>query len=315
MPASAIHPSARFRTDAPQAGRGGSPGPFGGLNDHAALRAACDDGAGLCTIIGIDGSFSRRLGAQLAISARGEIVGSLSDGCLEQELVTCMDRVRLDGRPVVQRYGSGSDIIDFRLPCGSGLDILLDPAPRRDDLREAVALLDGRQPAVLRLPVQQPGLLDRRHYIPAPRLLVFGHGPEVVALGRLAGAAGVACSSFCKDDPASGLSLGRPPADVEADAWTAIVLLFHDHEWELPILEWAVSTSAFYIGAQGGANAREARRAGLEAAGLPPRQIERIRSPIGLIPKARDPQVLGLSVLADIIAHYENLHDRAADAG
>ena len=302
------HPLAEIRSD-PKAGLNG------GFNDHAALRAACEEGAGLCTIVGIEGSFSRRLGAQLAITARGDIVGSLSDGCLEQELVTRMARARIDDQPVVQRYGSGSDIIDFRLPCGSGLDILIDPAPDRAELREAVALLDARQGATLRLPVPRAGLLDRRQYIPSPRLLIFGHGPEVDALTTLAAAAGIDCVSFRKDDPASGLSLGRTPADLSADAQTAIILLFHDHEWELPILEWAVATPAHYIGAQGGADAREARRAGLERADLSSDQIAQVRSPIGLIPKARDPQVLALSVLADVIADYESLHDRAADAG
>ncbi|NTZ43102.1 XdhC family protein [Altererythrobacter sp. SALINAS58] len=292
-----------------------SAGLNGGLDDHAALRAACEDGAGLCTIVGIEGSFSRRLGAQLAITAQGDVVGSLSDGCLEQELVTRMARARADGQPAVQLYGSGSDIIDFRLPCGSGLDILIDPTPDRAELRQAVALLEARQGATLRLPVPRAGLLDRRHYMPSPRLLIFGHGPEVDALVTLAAASDIDCISFRKDDPASGLSLGRTPTNLSADAQTAIILLFHDHEWELPILEWAVATPAHYIGAQGGADAREARRTGLERAGLSSDQIARVRSPIGLIPKARDPQVLALSVLADVIADYECLHDRAADAG
>ena len=50
--------------------------------DHSAIGASANNGAALCTIVNIDGSFSRRLGAQLAINPDGSIVGSLSDGCL-----------------------------------------------------------------------------------------------------------------------------------------------------------------------------------------------------------------------------------------
>ena len=87
-----------------------------------------------------------------------------------------------------------------------------------------------------------------------------------------------------------------------------MVLLFHDHEWEVPILEWALSTPAFHIGAQGGFEARRGRLERLEAAGLPAEQLARIRSPIGVIQHSREPAVLALSVLAEIVGEYETLH-------
>ena len=89
---------------------------------------------------------------------------------------------------------------------------------------------------------------------------------------------------------------------------TAIVLLFHDHEWERALLGWAVTTSAFYIGAQGGAKAREDRAADLSGQGFTHETIQRVRSPIGLIKHARDPVVLALSVLSEIVAEYEARH-------
>ncbi|WP_298195899.1 XdhC family protein, partial [Novosphingobium sp.] len=54
--------------------------------DHAVLAAALEPGAVLCTLVGIEGGFSRRLGAQLVVGADGTLTGSLSDGCLEAEL-------------------------------------------------------------------------------------------------------------------------------------------------------------------------------------------------------------------------------------
>lgn len=259
---------------------------------------------GLCTIVGIEGSFSRRLGAQLAVHRDGQIVGSLADGCLERQLASEVALAAQEGGAVVKRFGRGSELIDFRLPCGSGLDILIDPSPDRAACREAVARLDARQGATLPLPATG-GLLEERRYIPPPRLLLFGEGPEPAALSTLAATAEVAVEVFGSD---TGLSLGQPPQGIEVDPWTAIVLLFHDHEWEQAILQWALQTPAFHIGAQGGMQTRRLRLESLSAAGVEPAQLARIRSPIGVIPHTREPLVLALSVLAEIVGEYEALH-------
>jgi len=87
-----------------------------------------------------------------------------------------------------------------------------------------------------------------------------------------------------------------------------VLLLFHDHEWEVPLLDWALGTPAFYIGAQGGAPAREERLERLRAAGRGEGDLARINSPVGLIPSARDPAVLALSILAEVVGAYEALH-------
>lgn len=267
-------------------------------DDRSALRAACEPGVGLCTIVGIEGSFSRRLGAQLAVHPDGTITGSLADGCLEKQLAS---EVAAASGPVVKRFGAGSELIDFRLPCGSGLDVLIDPAPDPVACRAAAARLDAREETSLALPCAQ---LPARRYIPALKLQLFGEGPELEALVALARAAGVEVDAHGKD----ALSLGRRPGGLAADPWTAVVLLFHDHEWEQPILEWALSTPAFHIGAQGGFEARRGRIERLAASGVPPEQLERIRSPIGVIGHSREPGVLAISVLAEIVGAYEALH-------
>jgi len=277
----------------------------GRTDDRAALRAAREPGVGLCTIVGIEGSFSRRLGAQLAVHPDGAITGSLADGCLEKQLASEIAQARGSG-PAVRRFGAGSPLIDFRLPCGSGLDILIDPSPDRAACREAADRLDARGPAVLPLAAGQ-GLLQERRYIPAMRLALFGEGPELEALATLAPAAGIEVEAYRKDDP-SALSLGRRPAGIAVDAWTAVILLFHDHEWEQALLEWALDTPAFHIGAQGGAEAREMRLERLADGGATPAQLARISSPVGLIQRSREPSVLALSVLAQVVGEYEALH-------
>ena len=270
--------------------------------DHAALVAACEPGVGLCTIVGIEGSFSRRLGAQLAVLPDGTTVGSLSDGCLEAQLAT--DLRAQEGRRV-NRYGSGSAMVDFRLPCGGGLDILLDPAPDRFACREIVRMLDSRRPAILPLPSPSP--LAERRYHPRLKIVAFGEGPELDAFARLGDAMGLHVELHRKDD----LTLGSPAPHVTLDRWTAALLLFHDHEWEAALLEQLTSGQAFYIGAQGGENARIERALTLAARGVDEQAIASIRSPIGLIPSCKSPTTLALSALAEIVAEYERL--RAAD--
>jgi xanthine dehydrogenase accessory factor len=276
--------------------------------DHAALLHSAGSEAALCTIVGIDGSFSRRVGTQLAVSRDGSRAGDMADKCLDDELVSQSLAALADGQPRLLRYGRGSSVVDFRLPCGSGLDILIDPAPDRAALAQCMADLDARRDAALPLPLPEdaaPGLLGERRYVPRLRLVLMGAGIESAALVRLAAAQGIPVEWR---EPGQGLSLGRAPGGMAADPWTAVLLLFHDHEWEHALLDWALGTPAYYIGAQGGAPAREERLRRLSAAGHTDAELARITSPVGLIPRARDPSVLALSVLAEIVGAYEALH-------
>jgi len=280
-----------------------------GSSDAAALHAAGTGGMALCTLVGIEGSFSRRIGAQIAVAPDGRTIGSLSDGCLERQLAA--DAAATDV-PILRRYGRGSPLVDFRLPCGGGLDILIDPRPDRAALAAAAGELVARHGTVMPLPLP-PGstgsLLASRRYIPSLRVLVFGEGPEFSAFAHLATAMGAEVEAHARaDSTGHGLALGRVPPGLVVDAWTAILLLFHDHEWERALLGWAVTTPAFFIGAQGGGPARGARTAMLRTEGASEAQIGRIRSPVGLIARTRDPETLALSVLAEIVADYEGLH-------
>ena len=270
--------------------------------DHRALAAACEPGVGLCTIVGIEGSFSRRLGAQLAITLDGQTIGSLADGCLEAQLAADMSEL---SAPRVIRYGAGSDTIDFRLPCGGGLDIQLDPSPNKAACRRTRAQLARRKPAKLALAPND--YLTMRAYIPSLHIVAFGEGPELVHLRQLAKAMPIDLDTYDK----SRLSLGKPVAGCRMDRWSAALFLFHDHEWELPLLEQALRTEAFFIGAQGGENARIARSLGLIARGVSEEAIARIESPVGLISSCKSPSTLALSALAQIVGAYEAMRAAA----
>ena len=269
--------------------------------DSSALRAALRDSAALCTLIGVDGGFSRRVGAQLAILPDGGVVGSLADGCLEAELAGQAAAARAEGEPRTLRYGAGSPFIDFRLPCGAGVDVVVDPSPDRDELGRITALLDQRRPGVIAIPGKTGGPVLSIEFIPPVRIVAMGAGPEVAALDDLARALSLDFAAFT---PAGGLSSAIVP-DIAVDEWTAVVFLFHDHEWERLLLPWALATRAFLVGAIGGAKTRERRTAMLEELAVAPHDIARVRAPLGLIPQTRDPATLALAVLAEIVRDYE----------
>lgn len=279
--------------------------------DNLALQAAIAPGTALCTIVGIEGSFSRRLGAQLAVNPEGGTIGSLADGCLERQLARESAEARAVGRGRLVRFGAGSRFIDFRLPCGSGLDIWIDPEPDRAMLARAAERLRARKAAGINIPLPVEAsatLLRRRAYMPDLHIVALGEGPELANLVTLASAMGIGITAR---DKSGGMALGSLPDDLAADAWTAILLLFHDHEWERALLPWALGGPAFHIGAQGGAGAREQRRAFLAGMGWNEAAIARVHSPVGLIPRSRDAGVLALSALAEIVSAYQALHPLA----
>lgn len=280
-------------------------------NDAAPIRLIAEQGGALCTIVHIDESFSRRVGAQLAIAPDGTMVGSLADGCLESELARQAQTAAASGGPVLLRYGAGSPFMDFRLPCGAGIDVLIDPSPCVEQARQTVARLDRRIPAQWLLPPQAAPHARGISFLPALSLLTFGAGPEQDRLIHLARSAGID-ARMVQPGP-GGLSLGRPPMDMPVDHWTAIVLLFHDHEWERALLPWALGADAFFIGAIGGRLTRERRIAMLRRAGIDVGRIARLRAPVGLIPHTRDPNTMALSILADVVGRYDALIDEASD--
>lgn len=277
-------------------------------DDSEALFACAEHGGALCTVTAIDGSWSRRLGAQLAVLPDGSTRGSLSDGCLEKALATEALAAKDTGIEArVLRYGQGSPFLDIRLPCGSGIEVMVDPTPDRAALAAACAALVARAPADLAIGDTPQGAFVRR-FLPKLRLVVLGSGPEVTALVRLARAQGITCVVGAPAGELGAdlaLSLGQAP-DLATDPWTAIAVLFHDHEWERDLIPWALGSAAFYVGAQGGRGARETRAAMLADTGWNPAD-PRLRSPIGVFAHARTPSVLALSILAEIVAEHERL--------
>ncbi|SDE60248.1 xanthine dehydrogenase accessory factor [Paracoccus isoporae] len=267
------------------------------------LHAIPDDGAfALAVITGVEGPSYRPVGAVMAVDADGRMTGNLSSGCIDRDVALQAVQALEDGRARHLRYGVGSPFRDLELPCGGGLDIAVLPRPDPVRLGRARDLLAGREHAVLEL---GPVTLDIH---PGLRFLVFGKGPEASCFAALARSAGYQVELFAPDDdtlhgPARGERLRTPewPADLAVDARTAVTIFFHDHDWEPVLLAAALRSQAFFVGAQGSLRAHRARCAALSDLGVAEELIARLASPFGLIPSARDPRTLAVSVLAQAV--------------
>ncbi|MGB3739806.1 MAG: XdhC family protein [Pontixanthobacter sp.] len=264
--------------------------------DHRALAANAAEGGTLCTVIAIHGSYSRRVGAQLAILPDGTFVGDLADQCLDAELEQQAARLP---KPAIIRLGGGVAPFDFRLPCGSTLDILIDPSPDPAMSRSVLDRLAQRRVAALPLPAIAPD--GTRAYIPAARIVLVGDNPECDALALLCAPYGAQVVHLRP----RGLSM-ELPSDM-LDAYTAVLCLSHEHEWERRVLPWALRSPSFLIGAIGGARARKARQTMLAQEGFGKADIVRVEGPIGVNAGARNPQALSFSVMAQIVERYEAL--------
>lgn len=294
----------------------------------APLRAllAKPDGAVLAVVSRVEGPSYRPLGAMMTILRDDDLVGSLSSGCIEADIALQARAARDSGSPMRVRYGKGSPYVDIQLPCGGGLEILLCPQPDLDVLDELVRRSEGRQACSLvintvdggmRLTDAQPTVREDDDICievePEICFHVFGKGPEASTFAALVQAAGYPNVLISPDqetlDAASSSGcttrcLTKPhyPPDLAVDAWTAVTLFFHDHDWEPPILASALRTDALYVGAKGSRVAAERRLSELKELGLDAASLARMRGPIGMIPSARDPRTLAVSVLAEVLA-------------
>jgi xanthine dehydrogenase accessory factor len=281
--------------------------------------------AALITIVSLDGPFSRPLGAQLAVAGDKRFAGSISGGCLEQALTEEAQIAMREGTNRVLRYGRGSPYLDVRLPCGGGIDLHVDASPDRALLQRAISLGRARKPfslafnstsarSSLRLVEDPAEARDGefvRQYQPRLRIVLAGRGWEIVAMSQMAQTANVelvvasqepATLEFCKPYADQLIRLTTPasaPA-LPFDSHTAVACLFHEHEWEAPLLLDALRSPAFYVGALGSRQTHQRRVDTLRQLGAGPDDIARLTGPIGLF-ASHDPRSLAVSALAEII--------------
>ena len=284
-------------------------------------RLSQGDGV-LAVITATEGASYRNTGTMMAFCPDGKRVGSLSSGCIEDDIAEHAKTALQTGRAMALRYGIGSPFFDLKLPCGGGLSILLIPNPDRTVLTRLLEMGAQRRAVSLSINLTDGALAlsdspDPGHLIvkidPELRFWVYGHGVEALSFALMTQAAGYDVTLFGQESQQADLSrIGplniqtvtsfRTYACPTPDSRTAVTLFFHDHENEARLLSQFLATDAFFIGAQGSLRARTRLLADLAALGVAPDHIARLRPTFGLIPSCRDPRTLAVSVMAHVLS-------------
>ncbi|MFP8834076.1 XdhC family protein [Hydrogenophaga sp. XSHU_21] len=285
----------------------------------------------LATVVRTWGSSPRPVGSIMALCEGGAVVGSVSGGCIEDDLIHRFRDALADGPPQRTRYGVSADEAHrFGLPCGGTLELLLEFNPDADSLADLVARLGtGRMVErrteiasgqVRLVDLDRPEALCERDgwlhnaFGPEYRLLMIGAGQLTEYLATMALFSGFSVT-VC--DPreeyrgawqVSGVTLTHEmPDDVvrgfRADRRTAIVALTHDPKLDdLALLE-ALQTEAFYIGAIGSRRNQAIRRQRMiEHFEQTEAGLARLRGPIGIHIGSKTPAEIAVSVMAEVLA-------------
>ena len=288
--------------------------------------------AALVTVAQTWGSAPRPAGAWMALRDDGRVQGSVSGGCIEDDMIARMLDGRIGGsQPFVLIYGvTREDANRFGLPCGGTLELVVEPAPDHALLTDLAARLEGGQ--LVRREVElasgQVRIFDacrgealqwdgqRLSTIHGPhwRLLIIGAGQISRYLAQMAQALDYAVTicdpreeySVEWDVPGAPLVAGMPDDVVIAmapDPHSAIVALTHDPKLDDMALLEALKSPAFYVGALGSRVNNAARKARLlEYFDLSEGEVGRLHGPVGLHIGSRTPPEIAVSILAEMTA-------------
>ncbi|WP_157268436.1 XdhC family protein [Azohydromonas aeria] len=286
----------------------------------------------LATVVRTWGSSPRPVGSMLALREDGAVVGSVSGGCIEDDLIHRHVHAGAlpEGLPRFLTYGVSADEAHrFGLPCGGTLELLLEPDPDAALLRalidaldaghlmrRAVRLRDGR---VTQGATAEPAAYATAEEVvntfgPAYRLLLIGAGALAECLATMALFSGFTVTvcdpreEYAGHWGVAGAKLVRAMpddavADFRPDARSAVVALTHDPKLDDLALLQALESPAFYVGAIGSRRNDAARRARLaEHFGLSSAQLARLRGPVGLFIGSRTPPEIAVSIMAELLA-------------
>lgn len=295
-------------------------------------------GAALATVVETWGSAPRQAGSQLAISGDGQIMGSVSGGCVEGAVVIEALEALTDGTPRLLSFGvSDETAFTAGLACGGTIRVLVEPvAPWQAMLTSLVAARAARQAVAYsidltnwqRALIPPGGVADVRlrsdkagvdegvfiaPHNPPLRLMVVGAvhiAQPLLAMARLAG-----YDPVLIDPRETFAAAARFPGELVLDDWpdealmrlvpdarTAIVTLTHDAKLDDPAIRVALESDCFYLGCLGSKKTHATRVERLRSAGFDDVAIARIHAPVGLAIGAKTPAEIAVSIMAEITA-------------
>jgi len=285
----------------------------------------------LVTVVKTWGSSPRPEGAMLAVRDDGLVVGSVSGGCIEDDIV---DRVRREGMNETQsravKYGvSADEARKFGLPCGGTIQLVLEPLARVSGMRALLREIESGHLVARRLDLRTgaatlhparatDGLAfdgDTLTTIHGPRyrMLVIGASQLSKYLAQIAVGLDyqvTVCDpreEYMETWDIPGVTLVRTMPDdtviaMKLDERCAVVALTHDPKLDDLALMEALKSPAFYVGALGSRANNEKRRERLLEFDVSPAELARLHGPIGLYIGSRTPPEIAISILAEITA-------------
>ncbi len=285
----------------------------------------------MATIIKTWGSAPRPIGALTAIRDDGMVVGSVSGGCIEDDMIELVKKGELaKDKPATTRYGvTAEEAKRFGLPCGGTLELVLEPLGRKSGLDELLARIERHELVMRRLDMETghvtigpakstdqlafDGATLSTVHGPRWRLLIIGAGQLSVYLAQMAQALDYQVT-IC--DPREEYSEGWNVAGTEfkrgmpdevvtesnLDGHSAVVTLTHDPKLDDMALLEALKSPAFYVGAIGSTQNSEARRKRLAEFDLSQDEIARLHGPVGLKLNCKTPPEIAIAILAEMTA-------------
>ncbi|MBK7422241.1 MAG: XdhC family protein [Propionivibrio sp.] len=304
--------------------------------DAARKWAAAGHRFALITVARTWGSAPRPPGAWMILRDDGQVQGSVSGGCIEDDLIRRAAAGEFTGEsgntaPHLLRYGVTADEAHrFGLPCGGTLELVLEPAPDAALLEQLARRIGTGQLARRRVELATGSvsieggrageslLWDGETLVtlhgPAWRLLIIGAGQISRYLATMAQALGYRVyicdprSEYADgwDVPGTERIAAMPDdavTELGLDPRSAVVALTHDPKLDdLALLE-ALKSPAFYVGALGSqANSSKRRERLLHYFDLSQAEVERLHGPVGLPIGSRTPPEIAVSILAEMTA-------------
>ena len=301
-------------------------------------------GCWLATVVATYGSSPRPVGSLFACDTEGRTAGSLSGGCVEDDLLAKLGRGELAAdRPRFFRYGeTDAEAEQLGLPCGGHLDIVIEPLAsaaathfehiadqlrRRGCVERTLHLAGGTfesRDVEAHAPLHYDhaaGVL-RQTFGPQHHLFVIGTNMVAVYVSEMALALGydvTVCDPRAERlsgfNVAGARKIRAMPDDAvrerASDPCSAIVALNHDPRIDDMGMMEALSTDAFYIGAMGSSRTSAKRRERLLSLEVPPERLARLRAPIGLPIGSKTPPEIAIAILAEITAVRQLRHREA----
>ena len=285
----------------------------------------------MATIIRTWGSAPRPIGALAAIRDDGMVVGSVSGGCIEDDMIEQVRAGKLvQDKPATTRYGvSAEEAKRFGLPCGGTLELVLEPLTKDSGIEEILMRVERHELVVRRLdmktgkvtigPAQPTDLLTfdgstlTTVHGPRWRLLIIGAGQLSTFLAQIAQGLDyqvTVCDpreEYAEGWEIAGVELKRGMPDevvteMNLDGHSAVVTLTHDPKLDDMALLEALKSPAFYVGAIGSRKNNDARRKRLAEFDLSQEEIARLHGPVGLKLGAKTPPEIAIAILAEMTA-------------